>query len=320
MAEIGTDITRAKELLDAGELVAIPTETVYGLAANAFNVEAVLKIYEVKNRPKFNPLILHSNSIARFESWGLSIDARLQKLAEKFSPGPITYVLPSNSNIPDIITAGQSSVAIRIPNHPITLSLLTNLDYPLAAPSANPSEYVSPTNAMHVQDQLSDKIQYILNGGECSVGIESSIIDLSKPKARLLRLGGISKEEIEECIAEEIEDLLISDNIIAPGMMKRHYATKHPMVFEDQLSNININKKTYAIRFSTFAEYLPKENQFILSPAGSLNEAASNLFSTMRKMDAIEMDLIIAERFPNIGIGRAINDRLERATSKNLHS
>jgi L-threonylcarbamoyladenylate synthase len=320
VAEIGNDIHKAKFLLDHSELVAIPTETVYGLAANAFDVDAVLKIYQVKNRPKFNPLIIHSNSLNRFSDWGITITDKLRKLAETFSPGPLTYVLPSSSFIPDIITAGQTSVAIRIPNHPLTLELLSALDYPLAAPSANPSEYVSPTSSEHVQAQLSEKIPYILDGGNCTVGVESTIIDLTKPKIRLLRLGGISKEEIEECISEEIDDLLISDNIIAPGMMKRHYATKHPIAFEDQLSAIKLSDKTFAIRFNSYADYLPRTNQFILSESGNMNEAAANLFSCMRKMDAIEMDLIIAERFPNIGIGRAINDRLERAASKNLHS
>lgn len=320
MAEIGKDIIKAKFLLDHSELVAIPTETVYGLAANAFDVNAVLKIYQVKNRPKFNPLIIHSNSLNRFSDWGITINNKLKKLADTFSPGPLTYVLPSSSFIPDIITAGQTSVAIRIPNHPLTLELLSTLDYPLAAPSANPSEYVSPTSAAHVEAQLSEKIPYILDGGNCEIGVESTIIDLTKNKIRLLRLGGISKEEIEECISEEIDDLLVSDNIIAPGMMKRHYATSHPIVFEDQLSAIKITEKTYALRFKSYVDYLPKENQIILSESGNINEAAANLFASMREMDALKIDLIIAERFPNTGIARAINDRLERAASKNLHS
>lgn len=319
MADIGIDIVKAKSLLEKGELVAIPTETVYGLAANAFNVEAVLKIYEVKNRPKFNPLIIHSDSLARFENWGIKISDRLLKLANQFSPGPLTYVLPSSNKIPDIITAGQTSVAIRIPDHALTLSLLASIDFPLAAPSANPSEYVSPTKAEHVQAQLGTKINYILDGGTCNIGLESTIIDLTQTKIRLLRLGGISKEEIENCIGEEVEDLLVSDNVIAPGMMKRHYATSHPMIFEDQLNTERLTSNTYALRFSTYANYLPKEQQFLLSPGNNIKEAAANLFATMRAMDAMQMDLIVAERFPNEGIGRAINDRLERAASKNLH-
>jgi|694.fasta_scaffold09298_6 L-threonylcarbamoyladenylate synthase len=320
MAIIGNQITKAKVLLDEGELVAIPTETVYGLAANAFDVNAVLKIYEVKNRPKFNPLILHSNSLSRFEEWGIVITPQLQKLADHFSPGPLTYVVQKSSQIPDIISAGQDSVALRIPNHKRALELLAALDYPLAAPSANPSEYVSPTTAFHVQEQLGDKIPYILDGGSCEIGVESTIVDLRFPKVRLLRLGGISKEEIEEVLGEEIEDLLVSDNIIAPGMMKRHYATAHPIIFEENREEIAITENTFALRFKSYADYLPKENQFLLSPEGNINEAAANLFSTMRKMDAMEMDLIIVEHFPTIGIGRAINDRLERAASKNLHA
>lgn len=320
MAIIGNQILKAKALLEKGELVAIPTETVYGLAANAFNENAVLKIYEVKNRPKFNPLIIHSNSLERFEKWGIEISPKLKLLADKFSPGPLTYVVPKSTQIPDIISAGQDSVAIRIPNHKVALELLSALDFPLAAPSANPSEYVSPTSAFHVQAQLGDVLEYILDGGPCSIGVESTIIDVRGDKVRLLRLGGISKEEIEEVLGEEIEDLLVSDNIIAPGMMKRHYATQHPILFEKEMNIEMITENTYALRFKDFADYLPIHRQFLLSPNGDLNEAAAKLFSVMRKMDEIEMDMIIAEKLPEIGIGRAINDRLERAASKNLHS
>lgn len=319
MAIIGNEIRKAKKLLEQGELVAIPTETVYGLAANAFNVDAVLKIYEVKNRPKFNPLIIHSNSLERFKEWGIVVSDKLKLLADRFSPGPITFVVSKSAQIPDIISAGQDSVAIRIPNHPVALQLLSELDFPLAAPSANPSEYVSPTTAFHVQAQLNEKIQYILDGGPCEIGVESTIVDMRSEKVRLLRLGGISKEEIEETLGEEIEDLLVSDNIIAPGMMKRHYATQHPILFEEDLVKASITENTFALRFKDYADYLPKERQFILSPNGDLKVAAANLFSILRKMDELEMDMIIAERLPNIGIGRAINDRLERAASKNLH-
>lgn len=320
MAIIGNEILKAKALLEKGELVAIPTETVYGLAANAFDVNAVLKIYEVKNRPKFNPLIIHSNSIQRFEKWGIKISDKLKLLADKFSPGPITFVVPKSDQIPDIITAGQNSVAIRVPAHKTAIALLSIIDFPLAAPSANPSEYVSPTTAFHVQQQLNGKISYVLDGGACEIGVESTIVDMHGDKVRLLRLGGISKEEIEEVLGEEIEDLLISDNLIAPGMMKRHYATQHPLVFEDSFDKNLITENTFALRFQTFSSYLPEERQFLLSKNGDLKEAAANLFSTMRKMDALEMDLIITERFPAKGIGRAINDRLERAASKNLHT
>ncbi len=320
MAIIGNEILKAKALLERGELVAIPTETVYGLAANAFNEDAVLKIYQVKNRPKFNPLIIHSNSLERFEEWGIEISPKLKILADKFSPGPLTYVVPKSTQIPDIISAGQDSVAIRIPNHKVALELLSVLDFPLAAPSANPSEYVSPTTAFHVQAQLGDKVNYILDGGPCSIGVESTIIDVRGDKVRLLRLGGISKEEIEDVLGEKIEDMVVSDNIIAPGMMKRHYATNHPIIFEEDFNEEMITENTYALRFKEFADYIPIHRQFLLSPNGELSEAAAKLFSIMRKMDEIEMDLIIAERVPNIGIGRAINDRLERAASKNSHS
>lgn len=320
MAQIGTDISIAKKILESGELVAIPTETVYGLAANAFDQNAVLKIYEVKNRPKFNPLIIHSDALERFSDWGIELNSKILKLASVFSPGPITYVLPKSKIIPDIITAGNDSVAIRIPNHKLTLELLSQLEFPLAAPSANPSEYVSPTNALHVQDQLGNKIPYILDGGDCTVGLESTIIDLTTKRARLLRLGAISKEQIEEILAEEVEDIKINDNIVAPGMMKRHYATRHPIYFESDLDKIDFNMNIFALRFDSYVDFLPKEKQILLSVNSNLNEAASHLFSALRKLDSMNIDLIITEKFPELGIGRAINDRLQRAASKNLHT
>lgn len=314
---IGTDISFAKKLFLRSDLVAIPTETVYGLAANAFDTRAVLKIYEVKNRPQFNPLIIHSNSIERFESWGIQMSDRLLKLAHKFSPGPLTYVVKKSDMIPDIITAGNDTVAIRIPNHEMTLELLSQLDFPLAAPSANPSEYVSPTTAQHVEDQLSKKIKYVLDGGPCNIGLESTIVDLSRDKVRLLRLGAISKEQIEECLNEKIEDLLVSDNILAPGMMKRHYATSHKIIFEEFVELPTVTKKTRAIRFNKYSPLLPESQQILLSKDSNLYEAASKLFAVLRELDKMDLDFIIAEKFPNETIGRAINDRLNRAASNN---
>lgn len=313
---IGKDLTFAKKLFLNSEVVAIPTETVYGLAANAFDTNAVLKIYEVKNRPKFNPLIIHSNSIERFEKWGIQITDKLLKLAHKFSPGPLTYVVKKSEMIPDIITAGQDTVAIRIPNHEMTLELLRQLDFPLAAPSANPSEYVSPTTAQHVVDQLANKIKYVLDGGPCTIGLESTIVDLSRDKVRLLRLGAVTKEQIEECLEEEIEDLLQSDNILAPGMMKRHYATLHNIVFEEYVELPSITRRTRAIRFNKYSPLLPESQQIILSKDSNLYEAASKLFAVLRELDKMDVDFIIAEKFPNETIGRAINDRLSRAAHK----
>jgi L-threonylcarbamoyladenylate synthase len=199
----------------------------------------------------------------------------------------------------------------------MALELLSQLDFPLAAPSANPSEYVSPTTAQHVEDQLSKKIKYVLDGGPCTIGLESTIVDLSRDKVRLLRLGAISKEQIEDCLGEEIDDLLLSDNILAPGMMKRHYATSHKIIFEEKVELPSVTKKTIAIRFNKYSPLLPENQQIILSKDSDLYEAASKLFAALRELDKLDVDFIIAEKFPNETIGRAINDRLSRAAHTN---
>jgi len=184
---VGTDVNRAANHLKAGDLVAIPTETVYGLAANALDEMAVARIFEVKNRPQFNPLILHIANLGRLEAIGLDFPLKALELAEKFSPGPLTYVIPTSARIPGIVTSGTPAVAVRIPNHPLTLQLLNLLPFPLAAPSANPSGFVSPTKAAHVADQLGDKVSYILDDGECAVGLESNITSLLQPRPRIPR-------------------------------------------------------------------------------------------------------------------------------------
>jgi L-threonylcarbamoyladenylate synthase len=194
--EIGKDIQKAKQLIEAKELVAIPTETVYGLAANGLNADAVLKIYKAKNRPTFNPLILHVPYLGEAKKLVKYFPEKALQLAETFWPGPLTLVLPKNDIVPDMVTAGQSTVAIRVPNHPLTLQLLRALDFPLAAPSANPSGYISPTSAIHVQQQLGEKIAYVLDGGECSVGVESTIVKVTEDEVSILRYGGISVEDI----------------------------------------------------------------------------------------------------------------------------
>jgi L-threonylcarbamoyladenylate synthase len=321
----GNDIYRAIEFLKAGELVAIPTETVYGLAANAFNANAVAKIYEVKNRPFFNPLIIHTDSVEKMKEWGLTIPEKMSQLINEFSPGPITYVIPTSSQIPDLVTAGTNAVAIRIPNHPLTLSLLAQIDFPLAAPSANPSGFISPTNAWHVNEQLGDKIAYILNGGECSVGIESTIISFVHEEPTLLRLGGISKEEIEKCIGsitDGTQYTLSKDGEdeapLAPGMLSRHYAPSHQLIFGNVKKYIPYfePERIGVIAFSSIYENIPARNQFVLSMNRDLKEAAQKLFSAMREADKMDVDVILAEKFPDEGIGRAINDRLKRASLK----
>lgn len=314
---IGNNIPYAIELLNSNKLVAIPTETVYGLAANAFNENAVLNIYKTKNRPQFNPLIIHSNRIERFEEWGLLIPEDVKLLAQHFWPGPITFIIPANHKIPEIVTAGTGAVAIRVPNHPITLDLLAKLTFPLAAPSANPSGFISPTSALHVEQQLGNKIDYILDGGNCKVGVESTIISFLENEPKILRFGGLAIEAIEAVLNKKLATGSNNDKIVAPGMLSKHYAPVHPLQIVENLSeSIQLFDKNRVgvISFSeSFAE-VPIAHQFVLSKTKDLNEAASNLFAAMRHVDELDLDIILSEKFPNIGLGYAINDRLKRAS------
>ncbi len=323
---IGTDINTAINFLKHGELVAIPTETVYGLAANAFDENAVLKIYHVKNRPQFNPLIIHTNSIEKLKSWDLVLPEKMLLLAAKFSPGPLTFVIKKSNTIPDIVTAGTDAVAVRIPNHKLTLELLSKLDFPLAAPSANPSGFVSPTKASHVFEQLGEHIPYILDGGECEVGVESTIISFLDETPTILRFGGLSLEAIELVIGKvntifsqqstvDSRPLTVNQPI-APGMLSRHYATKHKLIFDfketdfSQYHHDRIGMISYSKNYTS----IPISNQMILSPERKLAEAARKLFSAMREIDEKDIDVIFAEKFPDLDLGRAINDRLKRAS------
>jgi L-threonylcarbamoyladenylate synthase len=321
-AIIGTDIGIAAEKLRNGELVAIPTETVYGLAANGLNDGAVVNIYTVKNRPQFNPLILHVAAIEQLKRLDLTMPSNAIELADRFSPGPLTYVIPASDLIPGIVTAGTGAVAIRIPGHPMTLELLNQLDFPLAAPSANPSGFVSPTTVEHVALQLGNQVSYILDGGPCTVGLESTIISFLEEKPRLLRYGGISVEDIEAVIGKiMLPENGYVDNPVAPGMLARHYATKHPLLLGDARNLIKEVKarksatRIASISLNTSYQELPDTHQFLLSPDGNLEEAARKLFAAMRLADSMDIDLIIADKFPDEGIGKAINDRLNRAST-----
>jgi L-threonylcarbamoyladenylate synthase len=315
---IGNDILRAAQVLREGNLVAIPTETVYGLAANGFDIAAVAKIYHAKNRPQFNPLILHIDSLKKLQLFDIQLPAKAKRLAEHFSPGPLTFVVPKSDKIPDIITAGTNAVAVRIPNHPLTLALLAQLDFPLAAPSANPSGFVSPTSAAHVAAQLQDKVSYILDGGACSIGVESTIISFLQEQPEILRFGGLALEAIEAIIGKvKIPEKGYSDNPVAPGMLARHYATRHPLIVGDILSHLHRypSDRVATISLSEKFSQIPQNQQFILSENKNLDEAASKLFAVMRQANDLDVDVILAETFPNEGLGRAINDRLKRAAS-----
>lgn len=315
--QTGTDIHHAIDLLKAGELVAIPTETVYGLAANALNEEAVLKIYETKGRPAFNPLIVHVHDSGEFEKYASEVPPMIKALAEKFSPGPLTYVLPKKSIVPDIVTGGGDTVALRVPGHPLTLKLLSQLDFPLAAPSANPFGYISPVLAEHVAEQLNGKIPYILDGGHSMIGLESTVVTVENNKLVVLRIGGVPLEDLHEAVGELELRINLSSNPKSPGQLKSHYAPKIPLMLGDisQMIKTQTNKKIAVLVFSERNHSPNVVAQEVLSPSRDIKEAARNLFSALRRLDKTDADVILAERFPEFGFGLAINDRLERAAA-----
>jgi L-threonylcarbamoyladenylate synthase len=312
--QIGTDTDLAIDWLTRGELVAIPTETVYGLAGNALDSDTVLKIFAAKNRPFFDPLIVHTHSLAVIESLVSSIPDRLRLLMETYMPGPLTVLLPRLPIIPDLVTAGMDRVAIRIPAHPSALALLSALPFPLAAPSANPFGYISPTTAQHVYQGLAGHIPYILDGGSCAVGVESTIIAEEHGQIIIYRLGGITAEQII-AIVGEVEIRTSASNPTAPGMLLSHYAPRKPLYlgYVAQLIALHRDQRIGILSFDT---PYPKYIHQLLSATGDMQEAAKNLFAAMRALDVADVDVIIAERLPLHGLGLAINDRLGRAAVK----
>lgn len=319
MASIGKDIELAKSFLDQGELIGFPTETVYGLAGNALNPDAVAKIFEVKNRPSFDPLILHTSSLESVFNFTTEVPSPLRKLGEKFWPGPLTLLLPKRPNVPDLVSSGLQTVAVRVPNHPVANELLKILDYPLAAPSANPFGYISPTNAFHVDAQLGNKIPYILNGGACRVGLESTIVGMEQGKVMVYRLGGLDLSEIEDVVGRVEVLMHSSSNPKSPGMLKSHYAPTKPFVLGELrklVADFKSQKITFAVMsFSEKFEELPDTLQIQLSQSGDIAEAAKNLFAAMRTLDSLDVSVILSELLPEAGLGRAVNDRLRRAAA-----
>lgn len=324
-AEIGTDIPKSIEILNNGGLVAIPTETVYGLAANGLNEIAVASIFSAKNRPFFDPLILHISRYELLKKLVTNVPENAKKLMDKFWPGPLTFVLNKTNLVPDLVTSGQLSVAVRMPNHPLTLDLLNKLDFPLAAPSANPFGYVSPTKALHVFQQLQNRVDYILDGGSCEVGLESTIISfIDETKPTILRLGGVEKNEIENIIGSVFEQLNQHSNPSAPGQLDQHYspycklrelekANEKELVDSIVLfySPESKNHKVWSDKFQSL-----NLQPLYLTPKNDLAQAASNLFSILRDLDTNGFSEIYFEWAPEEGLGRAINDRLRRAMAK----
>lgn len=320
-------VSLAAEFLNNEDVVAIPTETVYGLAGNAFSPKAVQKIYKLKGRPKDHPLILHTDSIEKIDNWVTDFPKKAKRLASHFWPGPLTLVLPKNKIIPNNITGGKPTVAIRIPNHSITLELLKRLDFPLVAPSANPFMSVSPTQPSHVVNYFEPDLRMVLDGGSCTEGLESTIVGFEDETPVIYRLGSISVEEIEQVVGMAKFPTLKKSKVVTPGMHSRHYAPKTPMVLTSNPETLLTEIIASNLVLLRFKDRLPDclHHQIVLSEKGSLKEAASKLYETLHQLDAFQFSLIVAEKFPNKGLGKTINDRLERAsksvfdcTSKNI--
>ena len=317
MTKQGSDIKYAKQVLEEGGLVGIPTETVYGLAANALDHAAVVKIFEAKNRPSFDPLILHVGSVGEFENYAKVIPKNAMRLAEKVCPGPISFVFKKKKAVPDLVTSGHPTVALRVPNHPLTLKLLKGLNFPLAAPSANPFGFTSPTTAQHVLEQLHDQVGYVLDGGECQVGLESTIIDFSNQKPIVLRLGGLSLEFLEEELHTQMAVKTSSSNPNAPGMLSAHYNPGKPIVIGDIDLELKLrtDQNVGVLAFRKKRVGVSNAFQRVLSPTGDVAEAAQNFFRMLREFNKLNVDVVLAEWLPEEGLGRAINDRLKRAAA-----
>ena len=315
---IGTDINHAAELLREGQLVAMPTETVYGLAGNALDLSAVSQIFKVKNRPSFDPLIIHLPDFDRVSLFVDLVPEEALILAEAFMPGPLTLLLEKSGKVPDIVTAGSPLVAVRIPGHPVARQLLGQLDFPLAAPSANPFGYISPTTANHVDQQLGAQIPYILDGGPCKVGLESTIVGFPSGQPTVYRKGGIAVESLEAVIGPEEVKQPSTSNPQAPGMLKSHYAPRIPLVLgqpQDFLKEYGTNEMG-CIRFQSEIVGIASAHLLVLSRKGDFPEAAQRLFAGMRHLDTLDLSIIVAELVPEEGLGRAINDRLRRAAAR----
>ncbi len=310
-------IAEAASVLRRGGLVAFPTETVYGLGANALDPRAVARVFEVKARPSFDPLIGHLAEAAAVPRVADGADPRIARLAERFWPGPLTLVLPRRPSLPELVTAGLETVGVRVPAHPVAQALLRAAETPVAAPSANPFGYVSPTTAAHVCERLGDAVDVVLDGGPCRVGVESTILSLASEPPVILRPGGVPREELQTALGLTLPVALATERPLAPGQLPRHYATRTRLVV---LSGPAASPPPGAGRAALLAFSAHSCAGFtaveVLTPDGSLATAASNLFAALRRLDARGCDVILAEPCPETGLGSAIMDRLRRAGAR----
>jgi len=316
---ITNSIDKAAALLVAGEVVAIPTETVYGLAGNLFNPSAVEKIYTLKNRPRNNPLIVHVKDMEAALPLITEFPKPLQLLAEKYWPGPLTVLLKKSKLVPDSITAGSDFVAIRVPAHPLTKQLLEQIPFPLVAPSANPFTRISPTKAEHVEHYFGDSIPCILDGGSCSVGLESTIIGMNNDTPLLYREGVLGKLLLESLIGPIEKFNPQKNTILTPGQWPRHYAplTKTILCKREEIM-LHVKDNTGIIVYKEPLLSVNTNQQHILSETGSLVEAAKNLYQILHHVDKQKYETIICEMLPQEELGNTINERLKRASSSEI--
>lgn len=308
------EVHRAVELLLQGELVALPTETVYGLGGNALDATVVARIFEAKNRPSFDPLIVHVASIEQAEEIA-EVNPQARLLFQKFSPGPLTLVLNKKDIVPDLVTSGHKTVAIRIPNHAKTLEVIRKSGLCIAAPSANPFGYTSPTTALHVEEQLGSTIGGVLDGGASHIGLESTIVDVSSGEPKVLRLGGLAYEDICEALGMELPMQTSSSKPNAPGMLSSHYNPGVTIkLFEDAQALWQAYSQTKkAIGVLYMGKKVNLENTLNLSETQDLREVAAGLFAGLRDLAKRPIHEIWTYKMPEKGLGRAINDRLKRA-------
>ena len=336
---ISNDVSLAADILRSGGLVAFGTETVYGLGANALDEHTVARVFEAKNRPHFDPLIVHIADWEWLDRLADELSPAAKLLADAFWPGPLTMVLPKKDIVPDLVTSGLPSVAIRMPSHPQALELLTKVDLPIAAPSANPFGKISPTTAQHVFDNLGDRIDLILDGGPCDVGVESTVVLMTGDRPAILRHGGVTQEQLEQIVGpvdvrcsavndetgngdshpgpgESVQNA--SSGAVAPGMLAQHYSPTTPLALASDITAESLSGKRIGLlclsKSSNVGDKFP-EHVLVetLSDDGDLRTAAAGFFAALRRLDSSELDIILAESFPNEGLGRALNDRLRRA-------
>jgi L-threonylcarbamoyladenylate synthase len=314
------NIQKAAQIIKNGGVVAFPTETVYGIGADVFNTKAIEKIFRIKERPFYDPLIAHIGDVDQLQLLVKKVDDNLMNVAEKFWPGPLTIVVEKNENVSDLVTAGLPTVAVRMPNHRAAKALITAAKTPIAAPSANKFGKLSPTNAHHVLKQLKN-VDYIIDDGNTQIGIESTVIALNEEGFRILRPGVVTKQEFVSLIPHIESKFFIQERgLQSPGLLKSHYSPRIPLYILGE-HQANITGKN--IGYLTYGANKEKKSDFVtenLSASGNLNEAATNLYSALHKLEESGAEIILAEPVPENGIGIAIMDRLRKAATKSDES